>query len=91
VSENENERGRERKNEGERERARESAWERVKERGRERKSKRKSDRRKSKIARIAQVSFFHYLITLVYNDFDSKHLTAISYVRFIAESEYEVR
>jgi len=34
--------------------------ERVRER--ERKSKRESDRRKSKIARIAQVSFLQYLI-----------------------------
>jgi len=30
-------------------------------------------------------------ITLVYNNFDPKHLTAISYVKFAAEYEYEVR
>jgi len=51
------ERGRERKSMGESKRAREIA----KQREKERKSKRESDRRKSKIARIAQISFLQSL------------------------------
>jgi len=66
MSEGENERmwkrGKERGREWKSERESEIARERAKERGREWKSKRENDRRKSKIARIAQVSFLQYLI-----------------------------